>query len=380
MMAGRLASSTYMSIPALDTEASAKAAGLRYVTGEGEGISRRRAGKGFWYRGVNGKPVRDKATLDRIRSLVIPPAWEDVWICPLENGHIQAVGRDARGRKQYRYHPRYRQVRDATKFGRMAAFGAVLPQIRQRLEEDLALPGLPQAKVLAVIVRLLDETCIRIGNEEYAKSNDSYGLTTMQDEHVKIRGDNIRFCFRGKSGQEHDVALRDWRLARIVKKCQDLPGEELFQYQAESGEYVRVDSSDVNEYLREITGEDFTAKDFRTWHGTWHMARQLVALGPAQSDTEAKRNLVAAVKETARMLGNRPATCRNYYVHPAVFESYMEQTIFVALQSEGPDQALSKEQLRSEEIAVLKLVERYDGGERKSAVIKRFFRSRQKAS
>lgn len=285
MMAGRLASSTYMSIPALDTEASAKAAGLRYVTGEGEGISRRRAGKGFWYRGVNGKPVRDKATLDRIRSLVIPPAWEDVWICPLENGHIQAVGRDARGRKQYRYHPRYRQVRDATKFGRMAAFGAVLPQIRQRLEEDLALPGLPQAKVLAVIVRLLDETCIRIGNEEYAKSNDSYGLTTMQDEHVRIRGDNIRFRFRGKSGQEHDVALRDRRLARIVKKCQDLPGEELFQYQAESGEYVRVDSSDVNEYLRELRARISPPRIFArgmahgTWPGNWRLLARLSPIG-----------------------------------------------------------------------------------------------------
>ena len=272
---------------AADPVLSAKSAGLRYVSGEGPGIVRRRRGKGFYYIGVDSKPVRNKATLERIRSLVIPPAWEDVWICPFENGHIQAVGRDARGRRQHRYHPRYREVRDATKFDRMVAFGAVLPKIRQQVTKDLSLHGLPKRKVIAAIVRLLDETCIRIGNEEYAKSNQSYGLTTLRDRHAQIRGDSLHLHFRGKSKQDHDILLRDRRLAKVVKKCQDLPGQDLFQHQSETGEHIRVDSSDVNDYLREITQEDFTAKDFRTWHGTGHMARQLAALGPAKSDTAA---------------------------------------------------------------------------------------------
>ena len=343
----------------MDPLESAKSAGLRYVTGEGPGIVRRRVGKGFSYLGVDAKPVRDKATLKRIQSLVIPPAWENVWICPSENGHIQAVGRDARGRKQYRYHPRYRQIRDEAKYGRMVAFGAVLPKIRKKVSEDLSAPGLPQHKVIAAIVRFLDETCIRIGNEEYAKSNKSYGITTLKDQHVDVRGDNVHLHFRGKSKQDHDITLRDHRLARIVKQLQDMPGQELFQYRQEDGDYVKVDSADVNGYLREVTQEDFTAKDFRTWHGTGHMAQELATLGPAQSETEAKRNIVEAVRLTAKRLGNRPAACRKYYIHPAILESYVEQTMFEAMKGVPSRSGSSEFQLRAEELVVLRLVEAY---------------------
>ena len=336
-----------------DPLASAKAAHLRYVTGEGPGILRKRRGKAFSYIGPDSKLVRDNATLKRIRALVIPPAWRNVWICPSENGHIQAIGRDARDRKQYRYHARYREVRDETKFTRMLAFGAALPKIREQVNKDLSLPALPQRKVVAAIVRLLDETCIRIGNEEYAKTNQSFGLTTLRDRHADIRGQSVRFHFRGKSKQEHDITLRDRRLARIVKRCQDLPGQELFQYQLDTGEHAKVDSADVNEYLREITEEDFTAKDFRTWHGTGHMARQLAALGPASSEREIKQNIVQAVKETAQHLGNRPAACRKYYIHPAVFDSYTEQTIFAVMK------AAPKGKLNQLEMAVLRIVRSY---------------------
>ena len=342
--------------PVADPVVSAKSAGLRYVTGEGPGILRRRAGKGFTYLGVDGKPVRDKATLHRIRSLVIPPAWENVWICPFENGHIQAVGRDARGRKQYRYHPRYREVRDEVKFGRMVAFGAVLPKIRQKVAEDLALPGLPRRKVVAAVVRFLDETCIRIGNDEYAKANKSYGLTTLKEKHVATHGDIVRLRFRGKSKQEHDVTLRDRRLAKIVNELQEMPGQELFQYQQEDGEYAKVDSVDVNDYLREITGEDFTAKDFRTWHGTGQMVHELAAMTPASSETEAKRNIVEAVKATARRLGNRPAACRKYYIHPAVLETYVQMKMFPAMPPMRSRSSAGALKLRREEMAVLRLV------------------------
>ena len=345
-------------LPQADPLASAKAAGLRYVTGEGPGILRKRHGKSFQYVGPDSRLVRDKATLERIRTLVIPPAWENVWICPTANGHIQAIGRDARGRKQYRYHARYREVRDENKFGRMIAFGAALPQIRDQVNKDLSLAGLPQRKVVAAIVRLLDETCIRVGNEEYAKTNKSFGLTTLRDRHADIRGDAVHFHFLGKSKQEQDITLRDRRLARIVKQCQDLPGQELFQYRSESGEPANVDSADVNAYLKEITQEDFTAKDFRTWHGTGHMAQQLAAIGPASSETEAKRNVVQAVKETAKHLGNRPAACRKYYIHPAVFESYAEETIFTVM-GKVVDGPVPAGKLRASEVAVLRLVKSY---------------------
>jgi DNA topoisomerase-1 len=345
---------------AADPLAAAKAAHLRYIAAEGPGILRKRRGKGFVYVGPDSKPVTNKATLRRIQSLAIPPAWENVWICPLESGHIQVVGRDARGRKQYRYHPRYREVRDQAKFGRMLAFGAALPKIRVAVDRDLSLPGLAQRKVVAAIVRLLDETCIRVGNEEYAKSNKSFGLTTLRDRHAKIHGDSLHFHFQGKSHQEHDITLRDRRLARIVKRCQDLPGQELFQYETDTGEIGKVDSGDVNEYLREITKEDFTAKDFRTWHGTKHMAQTLLALGPCRTENEAKRNIVEAVKDTARRLGNRPSACRKYYIHPAIFESYTEQTMFTLMPKAATESVgATAEELRPLELAVLRLVQVY---------------------
>lgn len=340
-----------------DPKIAAKAAGLLYVNDQGPGIQRRRRGKGFWYVGVDSKPVTNKRILKRIASLVIPPAWENVWICPIENGHIQAVGRDARKRKQYRYHPHYREVRDETKFNRMAEFGAVLPKIRERVKQDVALAGLPQRKVVAAIVDLLDKTCIRVGNDEYAKSNKSYGLTTLKDQHVNVRGASMHLHFRGKSKQDHDIKLTDRRLAKIVKACQDLPGQELFQYKAENGKAVKVDSAEVNDYIREITHEDFTAKDFRTWHGTGHMAQQLAAIGPAQSETEAKRNIMQAVKETAKHLGNGPAACRKYYIHPAVFDSYLEKTIFPAMQKIRSGTSRHAKGLGPVEVAVLRLVQ-----------------------
>lgn len=357
-----------MSVLPQESSASVKAAHLRYVTGEGPGILRKRRGKGFHYFGANGRQVRDKATLERIRSLVIPPAWKDVWICPFANGHIQAIGRDARGRKQYRYHPRYREVRDEAKFDRMLAFGAALPKIRTRVNRDLSRHGLPQPKVVAAIVRLLDETCIRVGNEEYAKANKSFGLSTMRDRHAKVHGSSIHFHFDGKSHREHDVILRDPRLARIVKQCQELPGQELFQYRLDTGKAANVSSTDVNEYLGGITRERFTAKDFRTWHGTGQMARELIALGPAASEAEAKRNVVQAVKETARRLGNRPAACRKYYIHPAVFASYAEQTIFSTMKNVRFESSVPTAELSRFERAVLRLVESYVGPGEKARV------------
>lgn len=342
-----------------DSLGSAKAAHLRYVACEGPGISRRRHGTGFTYLGPDRRPLHDRRTLKRIRSLAIPPAWQNVWICPTADGHIQAVGRDAKGRKQYRYHPRYREVRDATKFDRMLAFGAALPKIREQVNRDLSLTGLPQRKVVAALVRLLDETCIRVGNEGYARANKSFGLTTLRDRHAKVHGEVLHFRFHGKSNQEHDITLRDRRLARVVKRCQDLPGQELFQYQLESGEHIKVTSSDVNEYLREITQEDFTAKDFRTWHGTGQMARELVLSGPGGSEREIKRNIVEAVKLTAKHLGNRPAACRKYYIHPAVLASYAEQTIFAEIPKPALHAAAARNKLGILERAVLRLVRSY---------------------
>lgn len=302
--------------------ASAEEAGLRYVTDEAPGIRRMRAGKGFYYLGVDGKPIRDRAELARIASLGIPPAWTDVWICPRPDGHLQATGRDARGRKQYRYHQRFREVRDETKYHRLLAFAAALPGIRGRVEDDLAQPGLSRGRVLATVVRLLEATLIRVGNDEYARSNDSYGLTTLRDEHVEIQGASLRFSFRGKSGREHCIDLRDARIARIVKRCQDLPGEELFQYLDEAGEQRCVHSGDVNQYLREISGQEFTAKDFRTWAGTVLAAEQLAAIGAAATARQLKSNIVAAVDAVAARLGNTRAVCRRCYIHPAVLDAY----------------------------------------------------------
>jgi len=306
------------------SEQSAKAAGLRYVADDVPGIRRRKSGKTFAYAHPQGGPVRDPHTLGRIRALAVPPAWRDVWICPREDGHLQATGRDARGRKQYRYHPRWHEVRDETKFGRMAAFAGALPRIRRRVGRDLALPGLPRAKVLATVVRLLETTLIRVGNEEYARENDSFGLTTLRVRQVRVRGARMQFRFRGKSGVRHEIELADPRLARIVRRMQDLPGEELVQYVDDAGETRRVESGDVNAYLKEITGQDFTSKDFRTWAGTLLAARALGRLGRGASSGEALRNVAQAIGAVALRLGNTKAVCRKCYVHPAVIDGYLE--------------------------------------------------------
>jgi DNA topoisomerase I len=339
---------------------SAREAGLRYVSGSGPSIRRIRCGKSFRYVGVDGKPLRDPKHLQRIRSLVIPPAWENVWICPSATGHIQAIGWDARGRKQYRYHALYRATRDQAKFSRMIAFGTVLALLRRRVQQDLDRRGLRKEKVIAAVVRLLETTCIRVGNEEYARDNESFGLTTMKDKHVRIAGAKLMFHFRGKSGQDHTVGLTDQRLARIVKQCQELPGYELFQFVDERGVTGRVDSGDVNRYIRQITGQDFTAKDFRTWLGTVLAARELHAAGPCKNASEGKRTIVGAIKNVAKKLGNRPATCRKYYVHPAIIDAYSDGTLFPAMeQGEAQNAAYSGLGLRAEEYSVMVLIAEY---------------------
>jgi DNA topoisomerase-1 len=305
-------------------EESAQAARLRYVSDTQPGIQRQRAGRGFCYRGLDGRPIRDPAVLRRIKALAIPPAWTDVWICPRPDGHMQATGRDTRGRKQYRYHPRWRTVRDATKYDRMIAFGEVLPQLRARLERDMALPGLHREKVLATVVRLLETTLIRVGNLEYVRANSSFGLTTLRNRHVKIAGATLQFHFRGKSGISHTVRLHDRRLATIVKRCQELPGYELFQYIDAAGERQTIDSADVNDYLRQLTGQDFTAKDVRTWAGTVLATCALRECGPCTSQTEAHKNIVRAIDAVAKRLGNTRAVCRACYVHPTVLDAYLD--------------------------------------------------------
>jgi DNA topoisomerase-1 len=306
---------------------SARAAGLRYVCDDAPGITRQRRGKSFRYFHPDGELVRERRTLARIRALAIPPAWREVWICAMDDGHLQATGRDARGRKQYRYHRRWREVRDETKYGRMIPFARALPRMRRRVERDLARPGLPREKVLAAIVRLLEVTRMRVGNEEYARENASFGLTTLRERQVKVRGAKLRFRFRGKSGVEHEVELSDRRLASIVRRMHDLPGEELFRYVDENGETRRIESSDVNAYIREIAGEDFTSKDFRTWAGTVLAARALQAAAPFGSHTEGRRNVAQAIEAAAKELGNTKAVCRKCYVHPAVLESYLESKL-----------------------------------------------------
>jgi DNA topoisomerase I len=316
--------------PDPDARAVAREAGLRYATDARPGISRRRSGRGFSYRDAEGKVVRDGDVLARIKALAIPPAWTDVWICPWPNGHLQATGRDVRGRKQYRYHPRWHDRRGADKFERMVEFAEALPRIRERCEADLARPGLPREKVLAAVVRLLELTLIRVGNDEYARLNKSFGLTTLRDRHATIEGARVRFRFRGKSGQMHEVGLRDRRLARVIRRCQELPGQELFQYVDEEGEVRDVTSDDVNAYLREAAGP-FTAKDFRTWAGTVLAYRALRALQPADGEAGDRRAVVEAVRQTADRLGNTPAVARGSYVHPAVLEAYMDGSLGSAL-------------------------------------------------
>src|SRR5439155_14573383 len=301
---------------------SAEEAGLRYVSDDRPGYTRKTNGKGFDYVDIEGKQIRDEQRLLRIRRLAIPPAWTDVWICASPNGHLQATGRDSRRRKQYRYHERWREVRDDNKFGRLADFAAALPQIRKRVDRDIKLPGLPREKVLATVVRLLERTFMRVGNEEYARFNKSFGITTMRDRHVTVKGSHLLFRFRGKSGREHEVGLTDQRIAKIVSNLQDLPGQNLFQYMNGAGEARDITSQDVNDYLRQISGNDFTAKDFRTWAGTLLTAIGLSVQPNFESKKQAKANINNAVSAAAEVLGNTPAICRKCYVHPAVIEAY----------------------------------------------------------
>ena len=347
------------SSPAPEPSESARAAGLRYVSDTMPGISRKRAGTGFTYLDPDGKRITDQREIARIRSLAIPPAYTDVWICPHPNGHIQATGRDARGRKQYRYHPRWREVRDVTKFERMLEFSRVLPAIRERVSKDMGKPGLAREKVLATVVSLLECTGIRVGNDEYARANRSFGLTTLRNHHVEISGSRLRFQFRGKSGKVHDVELTDRRLARIVARCQAIPGETLFQYEDENGERQTVDSADVNAYLREVAGEDFTAKDFRTWSGTLLAVAALRELGPADSEREAKSVVLQAIDRVAKQLNNTRAVCRKYYVHPAVFEAYLAGGMLAALGNGNAKAAAEAAAgLSDEERAVVRLLNR----------------------
>jgi DNA topoisomerase-1 len=303
--------------------AAAEEAGLQYVSDDRPGYRRGINGKDFGYLDIGGKRIRDERRLLRIKRLAIPPAWTDVWICPSANGHIQATGRDARRRKQYRYHERWREIRDENKFWRLADFAKVLPNIRRRVAKDLKLPSLPRQKVLATVVRLLERTFIRVGNEEYARENKSFGLTTMKSRHVTVKGARLRFRFRGKSGRHHEVDVTDQRIAKIVSKCQDLPGQDLFQYVSDDGAVGDVTSQDVNDYLREMTNENFTAKDFRTWAGTVLAAIALNAQGKSETKKEAKTNVKTALCAVAQLLGNTPAICRKCYVHPAIVEAYM---------------------------------------------------------
>lgn len=316
-----------------DPAASARTAGLRYVSNQSSGISRKVLRNVFRYVDKQGETVTDEATLARIKSLAIPPAWQDVWICPYANGHLQATGRDARGRKQYRYHPEWRRVRDEVKYERMIKFGKALPALRDSVQRDLSLPGLPRNKVLAAVVRMLDLTGIRIGNEEYARENRSFGLTTLRTRHVQVEGSQIALRFRGKSKVFHALEVKDRRMASIIKRMRDLPGQELFQYLDDDGEPHSIESNDVNEYLRTITGEDYTAKDFRTWTGTMLATLLLLELTHYSTQTEARKNIDQAVKMVAERLGNTPRICKTCYIHPAVFETYMNAQRWQAWQA-----------------------------------------------
>jgi DNA topoisomerase-1 len=307
-----------------DEVAAAREAGLRYVTDDRPGITRRRAGTGFSYRDPFGERITDRDEIDRIRGIGIPPAWTSVWICPNPRGHIQATGRDARGRKQYRYHKDWRAVRDATKFERMVAFGHALPTLRERLEADLALPGMQRERILATVLWIIDHTLMRVGNEEYARTNDSYGATTLRKDHLEVRGSDVVLSFRGKHGKEHRADFRDRRIAAILRRCQDLPGESLFSYVDELGEARTVDSGDVNDYLREIAGESFTVKDFRTWGGSVRCFRLLCDAGAAGSAREAAGMVTGVIKFVAAHLGNTPAVCRSSYIHPAILTAYCD--------------------------------------------------------
>lgn len=332
----------------------AEDAGLRYVSDEQPGYTRKPKGDDFEYFDTDGKPIRDEPRLLRLRRLAIPPAYKDVWICPAANGHIQATSRDARGRKQYRYHERWREARDANKYDRMLVFGQALPKIRRQVGKDISLRDLPRNKVLATVVQLLGRTFIRIGNEEYARENKSFGLTTMRNRHVDVKGAKLRFNFRGKSGVRHEIDFNDRRLANIIRKLQDLPGQDVFQYEDEAGEVRSVTSEDVNDYLHEISGEEFTAKDFRTWAGTVLTAMALSAQGPVENETQAKKNIKDAIAAVAKILGNTPTVCRKCYVHPVVLESYLDGDMIEGLKQKTEEALAEKlEDMRAEEAAVM---------------------------
>jgi DNA topoisomerase-1 len=336
----------------------AEDAGLRYVSDDQPGYTRKAKGEDFEYFDTDGKPIRDETRLLRSRRLAIPPAYKDVWICPSPHGHIQATARDARGRKQYRYHERWREARDENKYDRMLVFGQALPKIRRQVNKDMELRDLPRNKVLATVVHLLGRTFIRIGNEEYARENKSFGLTTMRNRHVDVKGAKLSFSFRGKSGVKHEIDVSDRRLANIIRKLQDLPGQDIFQYEDETGEVRNVTSQDVNDYLQEITGEEFTAKDFRTWAGTVLTAMALNAQGPAENETQAKKNIKDAIAAVAKILGNTPTVCRKCYVHPVVLESYLDGDMIEGLKQKT-EETLSEnlEDLRAEEAAVMSFLQ-----------------------
>ncbi|HEX3035494.1 MAG TPA: DNA topoisomerase IB [Thermodesulfobacteriota bacterium] len=339
-----------------DPEEIAKIAGLRYVSDQMPGFRRKRWGRGFTYIAPNGEYLRDPELRQRFEALAIPPAWTDVWICPKKNGHIQATGRDDRGRKQYVYHPHWEEIRNLTKFGNMISFSEVLPLIREHVDKDLSRQNLSREKVLAVVVWLLEETLIRVGNTEYKRDNKTFGLTTLSKRHLDINGSNLFFVFRGKGGKKRRVNIQNRRLAHQVKRCQELPGQELFQYIDGEGEYQTINSGDVNEYLRGITGQDLTAKYFRTWGGTVIAASELYNLGPAESKTEEKRKVVQAVKLVAKTLGNTPSVCRNYYIHPEIINAYLDTTLFTAIQKASRKTQKSPYGLGVEERAVANLL------------------------
>jgi DNA topoisomerase-1 len=342
----------------VDPRDAAETAGLLYVSDEEPGIRRRKSGKGFTYTKPDGKKVEDKATLDCIKSLAIPPAYTDVWICAKANGHIQATGRDAKGRKQYRYHPAFREVRESTKYEHMLEFAKGLPAIRKSIDEHMSLRGLPREKVLATVVHLLENTLIRVGNSDYVKQNKSYGLTTLRDPHVKVEGGELRFHFKGKSGKTWNLQVKDRRIAKIVKACQDLPGQDLFQYLDENGERQSVTSADVNAYLKEITGRDITAKDFRTWAGTVLAALALAEFEEFDNQAKAKKNIRAAIEKVSSRLGNTPSICRKCYVHPEVFSSYLDGGLLLEIKDEIETELREDlPSLKPEEAAVLTLLQ-----------------------
>jgi DNA topoisomerase-1 len=341
----------------VDPKEAAEFASLRYVSDARPGIQRKKAGKGFTYTRADGTKLLESDVLKRIRALAIPPAWTDVWVCPWADGHIQATGRDAKGRKQYRYHARFREIRESTKYEHVVAFADALPAIREKVREHMALRGLPREKVLATVVQLLESTLIRVGNDDYAKQNNSYGLTTLKNRHVAVDGNEVRFRFTGKGGKQWSLHVRDRRIAKIIKACQELPGQELIQYVDDEGNCRDVTSSDVNDYLREITGKDFTAKDFRTWAGTVLAAMALNELESFDSAAQAKRNLRAAIEKVSARLGNTPTICRKCYVHPGLLNSYMDGNLVLELKSEAEGELRNGiESLKPEEAAVLALL------------------------